>query len=178
MASRATAEAYLGQVIQPTLKWLAEANPKLSARRVVAMQSRAAQQLLLGTALAESRMLYVLQHKGGPARSLLQIEPGTFDDIWRRYGGFYRLVELVPQIYDLDLMAAVTWHPPLAVAVARLKYWGDRAPLPAPGDLRGQARYWKRVYNTRLGKGTVQGFVAKAGPTLKGIWPKDYPPSP
>ena len=174
MADHATARAYVEQVIEPTLKFLAQANTKLSARAAVAIESRAAVQLLLGTALAESGLLYVRQHKGGPARSLMQVEPFTFDDLFRRYGERFQLVELVPQVYDLDVDAALTWHPPLAVAAARLKYWGDPVALPKPGDLEGQGEYWKRVYNTRLGKGTVQGFMRKAGPTLKAVWPNDY----
>ena len=124
MVDHATARAYVEQIVEPTLRFLAQANPKLSARASVEIESRAAVQLLLGTALAESGLLYVRQHRGGPARSLMQVEPFTFDDLYRRYGERFRLVELVPLIYDKDLIAALTWHPPLAVAVARLKYWG------------------------------------------------------
>ena len=39
------------------------------------------------------------------------------------------------------------------------KYRRDKYSLPKHDDLDGQAKYWKRVYNTRLGKGTESHFI-------------------
>ena len=47
----------------------------------------------------------------------------------------------------------------LQVAFCRLKYRRDKYPLPKASDLEGQAKYWKRVYNSKLGKGTVKHFI-------------------
>lgn len=46
-----------------------------------------------------------------------------------------------------------------ACLMARVHYL--RVAEAVPLDLYGQAGYWKRYYNTRLGKGTVAGYVAK-----------------
>lgn len=46
-----------------------------------------------------------------------------------------------------------------ACLMARIHYL--RVMESVPTDLRGQAGYWKRYYNTRLGKGTVEGYVQK-----------------
>ena len=47
----------------------------------------------------------------------------------------------------------------LQVAFCRLKYRRDRKAIPSASDIEGQAKYWKRVYNTRLGKGTIEHFL-------------------
>jgi len=46
-----------------------------------------------------------------------------------------------------------------ACLMARVHYL--RVSEAVPDDLRGQAGYWKRYYNTRLGKGTVEGYMEK-----------------
>ena len=48
---------------------------------------------------------------------------------------------------------------PLQVAFCRLKYRRDKYALPSCGDLEAQGKYWKRVYNTHKGKGTVEHFM-------------------
>ena len=47
----------------------------------------------------------------------------------------------------------------LQAVFCRLKYKRDKYPLPKSNDLKGQAEYWKRVYNTHLGKGTIKHFM-------------------
>jgi hypothetical protein len=44
-----------------------------------------AEQLVIGTALAESRAFFIHQVGRGPARGFFQMEPVTHDDIWERY---------------------------------------------------------------------------------------------
>ena len=39
----------------------------------------------------------------------------------------------------------------------RLKYW--RVPKRMPNSIEGQAKYWKRYYNTEQGKGDPQHFI-------------------
>lgn len=46
-----------------------------------------------------------------------------------------------------------------ACLMARIHYL--RVSESIPEDLRGQAGYWKSYYNTRLGKGTVDGYMSK-----------------
>jgi len=41
--------------------------------------------------------------------------------------------------------------------MCRVKYFQVKEALPT--DLAGWAGYWKTYYNTRLGKGTEEGFI-------------------
>lgn len=50
--------------------------------------------------------------------------------------------------------------PLVAMAVARL--YVEAVGKPVPSDLEGQARWWKRHYNTYLGSGTADQFVRSA----------------
>jgi hypothetical protein len=59
----------------------------------------------------------------------------------------------------LPLMQLIHDDDAVAVTFARLHYL--RVAEAVPDDLRGQAGYWKRYYNTRLGKGTVEGYMDK-----------------
>lgn len=142
-------------VIRPTLEKLGMAGP-------------AAEQLMLGTALAESGLRY-LHQMGGPALGLMQVEPATHADIWRYLRGKPRLREKMSRFAiggaqppDSHLVTNLAY----AVAVARLVYWRRPGPLPADGDLLGLARYWKQHYNTRLGSGTPEHFLSAAATHL------------
>ncbi|MFN3827776.1 MAG: hypothetical protein ACK4NR_09155 [Micavibrio sp.] len=142
--------------------------------------SKAAERLVLATGLAESGYLHVRQvarYKPGggvaaygPARGYFQMEPATHDDLWANYLGATRRANL------LEGLRKITDHPgdpeemvrnpQYAAAMCRIFYLRIRAPLPAENDLRGMAEYWKRYYNTRLGKGTVEGFMEKAAEAM------------
>ena len=56
---------------------------------------------------------------------------------------------------EMRLMGSI----PLQVAFCRLKYRRDKHAIPPNSDIEAQAKYWKRVYNTELGKGTVKHFM-------------------
>jgi hypothetical protein len=57
--------------------------------------------------------------------------------------------------------------PLVAAAVARLYFMAFSAPIPP--DVEGQAAYWKRYYNTSLGAGTPEQFVANASKVRGGV---------
>ena len=126
------------------------------------MWSMAAENLLVGTALVESRLTYLRQFDAGPARGLYQIEPATHDDIWDRYlkyrkmlkGRIEILVAPVPSRID-----QLTTNLAYATAIARLVYWRHPEPLPAPGDTDGLGDYYKKYFNTALGKASAKEFV-------------------
>ena len=121
--------------------------------------SPAAENLLIGTALVESRLTYIRQLGGGPALGLFQMEPATHDDIWENYLRFRdELADSVRGdsapyaerlIYDLRY----------ACAMARAHYMRVPKALPDAYNIEGLGAYWKDHYNTNLGKGTVQKFV-------------------
>ncbi len=145
------------EVIRPTL-------------RQAGLWSKAAEDLLLGTAVVESGLRFLRQHGRGPALGLYQIEPATHDDIWRHYLTFRP--HLAAQV-EAFLMRGLARHQQLvanlayATAIARLVYYRRPAPLPEPGDVEAMARYWKANFNTRAGDGRTDDFVRKAGPIIR-----------
>ncbi len=122
----------------------------------------ASEQLMLGTAIAESR-LAAFQQRGGPALSMFQIEPATFADIYKRYlrsrPGLLEAVRafMLPGLRPLEQLAG---NQHFACAIARVKYWMSPRPLPAPGDLDALGAYWKAVYNTSLGAGEASRWAS------------------
>ena len=57
--------------------------------------------------------------------------------------------------YELEV------NPWYAAAMCAIHYMRDPKPLPKAGDRMEQAAYWKRVYNSPVGRGTVGGFLEK-----------------
>ncbi|QQG36812.1 MAG: hypothetical protein HYS17_03310 [Micavibrio aeruginosavorus] len=131
--------------------------------------SRAAEQLVIGTALAESGLMFLQQIGRGPARGLFQMEPATHDDIWERYlskklGLLNDLKSLL--IRDMDLHDQLRGNLFYAAAMCRIHYMRFKEPLPEANNWAGMAAYWKKYYNTPAGAGTVEGFLQKARPAF------------
>lgn len=124
--------------------------------------SEAAEEILLGTAVQESRLKYLRQIGGGPARGLYQIEPNTHDDHYLNFLNarpqFERLIRNMAgrgaNLHD-ELVTNMVY----ATAMARLKYYRSPGALPEPTDIEGMARYYKTYFNTAGGKGTVDEFI-------------------
>ncbi len=121
----------------------------------------AAVQLLLLTAAVESNLgEYVVQMRGGPARGIFQMEPFTERDIHNNY--LNRKPTLMGAVHrvmgqGLNLMLNLEYQ----ILMARIHYLRKPEPLPAYGDIKGMAAYWKKHYNTDLGKGTVEDAIKK-----------------
>ncbi len=129
-------------VIIPTLKELG-------------MYSPAAVNLLMGTAVQESKLTY-LKQIGGPALGIYQMEHETYLDIWRNY------LEYKPQIIwhlEEEISEQMVYDLAYATIMARIHYWRRPEPLPDKDDVEGLAKYWKQWWNSPLGKGTVPQFV-------------------
>jgi hypothetical protein len=117
-----------------------------------------AQALVLGTAAVESDFgTYLRQLGGGPARGPFGMEPPTF--AW--LAGKYRSRFCDDWTWVSLNFAAQEWDLVAAIVFCRLRYRVDREPIPAAADVDALARYWKRVYNTELGAGTVEDFTEK-----------------
>jgi len=117
-----------------------------------------AQALVLGTAAVESDFgTYLRQVGGGPGLGPFSMEGATFrwlsQKYMRRFCDEWTWVSLNFSAQEWDLVAAIVF--------CRLRYWVDSEPIPAAADVEGLARYWKRVYNTELGAGTVGDFTGK-----------------
>lgn len=122
--------------------------------------SEAAENLVLGTAIHESRLKYLHQLGKGPALGIFQMEPFTHNDIWRSYlwgkplgtrvGNYVRPFSgIAPDPKEM------VWNLKYAAAMCRMHYRRVKSPLPENHPLE-LARYWKQYYNTVLGKGTIE----------------------
>lgn len=132
------------------------------ALETMRMHSPAAENLVLCTALAESRLTWLRQHGDGPALGVYQIEPATFWDIYNRYLGTRpKIMEcLRPLMNGEEPLRQLVTNLAFATAICRLRYWMDPQPLPAADDAEGMGATWKRVYNTHLGAGDPAHFAA------------------
>ena len=63
----------------------------------------------------------------------------------------------------LELEFQMKTNMAFAIALCRIKFWRDPAPLPKVGDVMSQAEYWKRIYNSEKGRGTVEHFCSMNG---------------
>ena len=107
----------------------------------------------------------IVQEDGGPALGIWQMEPATHDDVWKNFLAFHS--QLATAVRGWAVLPIV--NPPqadqlpgnlyYACAMARVQYYRSPDPLPAVGDVDGQAAYYLRVYNAG-GKATVAEFVA------------------
>lgn len=142
------------EIIRPVLKHLEPEIP----------YSMAAENLLMGTCAQESRMgQWIVQLDDGPARGIFQMEPATYRDLFDNYID-YR-VDLNAKIAEFMMMDV--WEPEqmlagnllFAAAMCRVHYYRQPDALPDANDVYELAKYWKRAYNTNLGKGKVSEFV-------------------
>lgn len=140
------------------------------------MWSQAAENLLVGTALHESNLQHLDQITPGPgpAYGIYQMEKPTHDDIWINYleykGDLYDKVSdfaLSGAFHDIvngktiPSVAQLHGNMYYATVMCRIHYLRVPERLPAERDFVGMAVYWKRHYNTALGKGKID-TAAKA----------------
>lgn len=132
--------------------------------KAVDLYSESAVNLLLGTAIQESRLTYLKQKGGGPALGLFQIEPATLSDIYDRYLQREDKKELFKKVLQFttrqDVRDQVIGNIPFAVVIARVRYYMVPEALPAHDDVEALAQYWKVHYNTPAGSGEAQEFAA------------------
>ena len=128
-------------------------------------------QLLLGTAIKESDLLHVEQLANkdgsrGPAVGYFQMEPATYKDIWANYLAYRKataskLRAMVKVESGTPPVALLKTDHVFAAVMARVHYRRAKGAIPAGGDVKAMAAYWKQYYNTPLGKGLASDFEAK-----------------
>jgi len=133
------------------------------ALKRINLWSLSAEQLIIGTAIQESRLKY-LHQINGPALGLFQCEPATHSDIWDNYITFRpnlaRSIErFTTEAYHSNIHQEMVFNLFYATMICRVHYLRVPEPLPEAGDTKGQAEYWKNHYNTELGKGTVLQYI-------------------
>ena len=125
------------------------------------MYSDNAHSLVMRTGLAESGFRTLFQ-KGGPALGFWQCEPNTAYDIIENYIIYRPQLRNKTMSYNIDsssIVRALKTDIAAQAIMCRLKYRRDPKAIPSWENIKGQAEYWKRVYNTELGKGTIEHFI-------------------
>jgi len=126
------------------------------------LDSEDARSLIYKTGKAESGYKTLQQYGGGPALGFFQMEPSTCRDIWDNYV-MYR-PKYRDKLYSLGfddgtLEFCLLSNIGLQAAFCRLHYRRVPSALPKSDNLKDQAKYWKKYYNSELGKGTIKHFM-------------------
>tara|TARA_R110002020_G_scaffold288669_2_gene504138 strand:- start:7440 stop:7892 length:453 start_codon:yes stop_codon:yes gene_type:complete len=123
-------------------------------------KTREAVNLIYETGMAESGYRALVQKGGGPALSFFQIEPATGRDIFNNYVEYRQnLVESMINfgLDPMNLDFCIKTNIAIAICMCRFHY--RRVPSAIPKTKNGRAKYWKKHYNTELGKGTVEHYL-------------------
>lgn len=147
---------FVRYIIRPTL-------------RRIDLWSPAAEILVLGTALVESRLRYVDQidkaNNPGPAFGVFQMEGPTHADIHRNFLRFHR--ELSNQVVrlaswysgDFPDSGEMVFNMAYATAMCRMHYRRLKQALPAASDAVAMTAFHKQHFNTVLGKTKVEESI-------------------
>ncbi len=135
------------------------------ALNILGKGGRAAEQLVLGTAIQESLLIHRQQLGNGPALGLFQMEPETLNDCWDNFlkfrGDLAAKVKLTLGPGEEATPATMKVNDRYAAAMCRVKYVRAPAALPGQDDITAIANYWKQHYNTPLGAGKPEEFLSK-----------------
>ena len=120
------------------------------------LYSAGASKLLLGTAIQESFM-------GKLSKNIFQIEQATVKDINNRILSAHpNLRNAVQQLYNPE--QSLAWNlknnVKYEVAMARLVYLKSNQNIPDTSNVNTLGQFWKKYYNTYLGKGKASQFSA------------------
>lgn len=135
------------------------------------LYSSDAEDLLVGIACAESNCgEFLTQHPNGPALGIYQCEKDSAEDVLsylinRRPALYKQVMALSTQ--EMSFEDNIRGNLLFATAIARCFFL--RFPEAIPSTQEGKAEYWKKYYNTSLGKGTKDGFLRKWKELEEGI---------
>lgn len=116
--------------------------------------------LLMLTCAAESQGGTYLKQLQGPALGVYQMEPTTATDIhahWLENRKELKHKAVLLGMSHIPITQQLTANLYLATAFARFHY--RRSPMPIGTTIEEHAHMWKKVYNTPLGKGTVEHAI-------------------
>lgn len=116
--------------------------------------------MILETACVESNCGEYIKQLKGPACGIFQIEPRTAKDIIDNFI-YYRpnLRENYAKLMNgfLSLEQNLCTNLMFQIFMCRVFYL--RFAEKIPDTVEGRAKYWKKYYNTELGKGTVEKYI-------------------
>lgn len=121
-----------------------------------------AKALLMETAAAETGIGVIKDTTPNVGMGLMQFDRIGFDDVKLRTTKANKDATL--RMLGVDIMGVqyedLRFNPFLSVIFARLKY--KLVPSAIPATIEGRAAYWKKWYNSSLGKGTTQSYLTSA----------------
>ena len=123
-------------------------------------KTKEAVSLIYETGNTETGYRHLVQMGGGPAVSFFQLEPATIYDIFNNYVEYRQpLVEVLIEfgLDPMNLEFCVKTNIAIAICMCRFHY--RRVPSPIPKTKKERAEYWKKHYNSELGKGTVEHYL-------------------
>ncbi|EUK18804.1 hypothetical protein [Commensalibacter papalotli (ex Servin-Garciduenas et al. 2014)] len=126
-----------------------------------------------GTFLAEGYaggVTYLKQLGNGPAVGAMQMEPATYNDIWKNFlagpkrSHLAALLKNIAGEWNTDnngipKPTTITGNIFFAAAMCRVFYLRVSTALPSATDATAMAQYHKKYYNTALGKAVWQDNV-------------------
>ncbi len=128
------------------------------ALNLLQMYSKPAEELLVFTCATESKGGTYIKQVGGPALGVYQMEPKTYMDIWNNY--ITRRTNLMVMLAHnfkanrMDEADRMIWDLMYSTAMARIFYRRINEEIPNETDVNGLWEYYKKYYNTELGKAT------------------------
>ena len=121
----------------------------------IGLGSELASELVFLTGLVESRYEYIRQLGDGPAFSPWRVE------LAEKIASVLMIRSDVLLNPKKEELKNLLWmNIASGIVFCRLKY--RRVPKPLPSGVEECAKYWKRWYNSDLGKGTVSHFMELA----------------
>lgn len=127
------------------------------------LYSADAEELLVFTCAAESDGGSLLVQVKGPALGIYQMEPNTYTDIWQNYiKSRSALLSLIAINFDAPRLPPperMVYDLKYATVMARIHYLRVKDALPKAGDVDAMWEYYKKYYNTPLGKAKKEKAV-------------------
>ena len=129
----------------------------------LACDSLDAEELLMFTCATESKGCSYIKQINGPALGIYQMEPKTYNDIWQNYIRNKSQLSLImtnnfgcTQIPDEQRLM---YDLRFATAMARIHYMRVDEKLPSYKDVDAIWEYYKKYYNTGLGKANKEDAI-------------------
>lgn len=136
------------------------------------LYSKEACQIIIGTGCQESKFTFIHQEDKGPALGFFQCEPATYKSIINNVFLYnVAMKQRFQAVLGSEIMpdfSGLMWNLKLACIVCRLHYLRVNEEIPI--DLKGQAAYYKKYYNTPLGKATEQEYIDNFNKYAAHIW--------
>jgi hypothetical protein len=128
------------------------------------MYSKDAVELLLFTCAVESNGGSFIKQINGPALGIYQMEPKTYADIWDNYINNKNSI-LMKLIHNFECNRIpsedrLIYDLRYATAITRIHYERVNSPLPKAGDIDAIYEYYKKYYNTSLGKADYEKCIS------------------